>query len=125
VPRSDRRLADREAGERLRFLVEDLDPLDFRAAWPLVHEPDESVDRLLATFEHGLDCAIPSIRDPAGHAVLLSETTRRVAKEDALHAAADDNAAADHGRRPAVACLHDSARRGSNRPASFTVVFSA
>jgi hypothetical protein len=109
----------------LRFLVEDLDAVDLRAAWSLVRKPDESVDRLLATFEHGLDCAVPSIRDPAGHPVLLGETTRRVAKEDALDAAVDDNAAADHGGQAAVACPHGSPRRGSDPPGSSTAVFSA
>jgi hypothetical protein len=62
-----------------------------------VCEADESLNGVLVAFEDGFDCPVPPIRDPARDAVPLREPTRRVAEEDALHAAVNNDAAANHG----------------------------
>lgn len=47
-------------------------------------------------LEYRLDRAVPAVRDPSGHAVLLGEAARGVAEEHTLHVSVDDDAAADH-----------------------------
>ena len=51
---------------------------------------------LLVSFEHGFHRPVPAVRDPAGDSALLRQPPDGVAEEDALYAAVDDDAAADH-----------------------------
>ena len=61
------RLAHVEAGESLRFFVEDLNMLDIGAPRPVVHELNETLDSLFISFEDGFDAPIPAIRHPSRH----------------------------------------------------------
>ena len=88
--------ADVEAPEAFRVLFDDLDRLDACAARALVDELDQARHRVLVAFEHRLDGSVPTVRDPPGDAALLRQPSDRVAEEDALYTAVDDDAAADH-----------------------------
>jgi nitroreductase len=87
-----------KAGQPFRLLVELFDAVDLCSARPLVGEADKPLNGILVAFEHGLDGAVPAVRDPARHTVLVREPTRRVAEEDALHATVDDDTTSNHGR---------------------------
>lgn len=63
-----------------------------------MHEPDESVNCFLFTFEHSLDRPVPAILDPAVDTMLLREPTHRIAEEDSLHPAVNGYTPADHRR---------------------------
>jgi hypothetical protein len=63
-----------------------------------VAEGDQPLDRLALALEDGLDGSLRGVSHPSGDPALLREPPRRVAEEDALDAAVDDEAAADHGR---------------------------
>jgi FMN reductase [NAD(P)H] len=61
-----------------------------------MHVLDEARHRFLVSLEHRLHRPVPTVCDPACDAALLREPPDRVAEEDALNAAVDDDAAADH-----------------------------
>jgi FMN reductase [NAD(P)H] len=87
---------DSEAGFSGRVFVEHVDGLHLRAARAFAAEVDESLDGFRVALEHPFDCAVRTVRDPAVHVALLRQPSHRVAEEHALHAAANDDATADH-----------------------------
>ena len=91
-----RDLANVEAGEPLRLLRDDVDPVDARAARAVAHEADEPVDRLSLAFEYSLDTAVRAVPHPAGDTVCESTAPRRLEEEDALDVTLEDDAPALH-----------------------------
>ena len=90
-------LADVEAGEPLRLLGDDVDPVDARAPRAVAHEADEPVDRLTLALEDRLDAAVREVPHPAGDTVGERAASGRLAEEDALDVTLHGDAAALHG----------------------------
>ena len=61
-----------------------------------MNEPNEALHRLGSALEYRLDGAVAPVRDPAADAVLVRVPPRRVAEEDALDVAVNDDAPPDH-----------------------------
>src|SRR5205085_29080 len=91
------RSAHVEARQCLRLFLEHLDALDFGATRPVVHEPDETLDRIGLPLENGFDGAVPPIRDPPGHRALSGHPAHRITKEHALDTSMRDDTPTDHG----------------------------
>jgi hypothetical protein len=89
--RAARRLPDVEATQALRFLLEDLDPIDVGAARAFLREPNQRFDRLGLALEHRLDCSVSAIVDPAGDAPDRCRPAERVAEADTLNVTVDDD----------------------------------
>jgi nitroreductase len=64
--------------------------------WAFVGERHQELDGVWFALKQRLHGAVRSIRDPAGDAVLLRKTPRRVAEEHALHPAVNDDSPPDH-----------------------------
>src|SRR5438105_8677393 len=118
------RSADGKARFAHRLLLARFDVVDAGAPRALAAEPNEPLHRLGLALEDRLDRAVAAVLDRARHAVALGEPPHRVAEEDALDVAADDDAAADPAHRrifPAcVASCTSSPRPGSARPTTST-----
>src|SRR5947209_20575653 len=93
------RSADGKARFAHRLLLAQFDVVDAGAPRALAAEPHEPLHRLGLALEDRLHRAVAAVLDPAGHAVAIREPADRVAEEDALHMAADDDAAADPAHR--------------------------
>ena len=89
--------ADVEAGEPLRLLGDDVDPVDARSSRAVAHEADEPLDRVALALDHRLDAPVREVPDPAGDAVGERAPFGRLAEEDALDVTLDGDAAALHG----------------------------
>jgi hypothetical protein len=88
-------LGDSEACEAFGFLFEDLHALHVRSARPVVAKPDQPLDRLRLSLEDRLHGAIGPVADPTPDLCLVCTAPGRVAEEDALDAAVNDDPAAD------------------------------
>ncbi len=102
---------DGEAGQVFRGLLGHVDRVDPGSARAFAAEGDEALDGLRFALEHGFDGPVPSVRDPAADATLLSGAKNGVAEEDTLHVPVDDDAAADHGAYSRAVELQDVLRR--------------
>jgi hypothetical protein len=89
-------LAHVEACNPLRLFFEDIDMLHVGTARSLVHELDETLDRVLLSLEDGLDTPIPPVRDPSRDRALLGHSPHGIAKEHTLHATVRNDPPADH-----------------------------
>src|SRR5690242_4702986 len=90
------RSCDPEPVQVLGLLVADVHMLDRRTSRALPGEAHHRVDGVAGALEDGLDASVRVVADPSGDASRLRGAPGRVAEEDALHAAVDDDALTDH-----------------------------
>src|SRR4051794_10834291 len=76
------------AARRFRLLLDDLHVLHLRPRGTFAGEPNERLDGVPRSFEHGLDRTVVAVRHRARDPALLGLLARRVAEEHALHVAA-------------------------------------
>jgi hypothetical protein len=69
----------------------DVHGVDARVRRPRVREGDEPLDRLRLALEDGLDGSLRGVASPAGDTVLLGQPAQRVAEEDSLDTAVDND----------------------------------
>src|SRR5262249_40193342 len=115
-PRASR-AADLEPPEALGRLLDDLDPVDLGAAWPLLAPADHRLDRLRIAFEDGLDRSVGPVPRPARNAPGPRRVRGRIAAADPLDEAADDHPASEDAiHPPRVLDSPDAPPRREDRP---------